>query len=75
MLNKTSLGDQIVTVNFHGLKTHGERVKTPRPDNTVVASCQSQGSHALKYTLLYGVFDSKWDHNLLNEHHAVLKKT
>ena len=21
------------------------------------------------------IFDSKWDHNLLNEHHAVLKKT
>ena len=41
----------------------------------LVATCQSQGSHALKHTLLYVLFDSKWDHNVLNEHHAVLKKT
>uniref|UniRef100_A0A8C4GYL5 Ig-like domain-containing protein n=1 Tax=Dicentrarchus labrax TaxID=13489 RepID=A0A8C4GYL5_DICLA len=38
-------------------------------------SCQSQGSPALKHTLLYGLFYSKWDHQLLNEHHAVWKKT
>ena len=25
--------------------------------------------------LLYGLFDSEWDPNLQNEHHAVLKKT
>ena len=41
----------------------------------VVASCQSAGSPTLKHPLLYGLFDAKWDHNLLNEHHAVLKKT
>ena len=83
MLNKTLLGDQNVTINFHELKTHCERVKvvrrktqtTPRPDNAVVVTCQSQGSPALKHPLLYGLFDSKWDHYLLNEHHAVLKKT
>ena len=72
-----------MTINFHEVKTHCERVKvvktktrtTPRPDNAVVATCQSQGSPALKHPLLYGLSDSKWDHNLLNEHHAVLKKT
>ena len=31
--------------------------------------------HALKHTLLYCLFDSKWDHNLQNKHHAVLEKT
>ncbi len=41
----------------------------------VVVTCQSQVSPALKHTLLYRLFYSKLDHNLLNEHHAVLKKT
>ena len=41
----------------------------------LVATCQSQGSPALKYTLLYCLFLNKWDHNLQNEHHAVFKKT
>ena len=31
----------------------------------MVVTCQSQGSHTLKHTLLYGLFYSKWDHNLL----------
>ena len=48
---------------------------TPRLDNAVAATCQSQGNHALKHTLLNGLLDSKWDHNLLNENHAVLNRT
>ena len=32
----------------------------------VVVTCQSQGSHALKHTLLYHLFYCKWDHNLQN---------
>ena len=31
-------------------------------------------SHTLKHTLVYLLFDSKWDHNLENQHHAVVKK-
>ena len=63
-LNKTFSRDRKIIINFNELKTHCERVNmTPSPDN------------ALKHPLLYGLFDSKWDHNLLNEHHAVLKKT
>ncbi len=42
---------------------------------TMLATCQLQGSPALKHTLFYGLFYSKGDHNLLNEHHAVLTKT
>ena len=46
-------------------------------DNLIgmVAICQPQGSHALKPTLLYRVFYFKWEPNLQNENHAVLKKT
>ena len=40
----------------------------------VIVTCQSQGSHTLKHTLLC-LFYSKWDHNLQSEHDAVLKKT
>lgn len=36
---------------------------------------QSEGSHVLKCSLLYCLFFSKWDLDLLNEQHAVLKKT
>ena len=37
----------------------------------VVATCQSQCSHALKHTLLY----CQIQNNLQNKHHDVLKKT
>lgn len=38
-----------------------------------VVTCQSQGDHSLEYALLlYGLFLSEWEHNLLNEHHVVL---
>lgn len=55
----------------------GNRVK---PERTLIGSdwgpkktgCQS-GSHALKHTLLYISCYFKWDHTLLNEHHAVLR--
>lgn len=38
--------------------------------NAVLATCQSQGGLALKYTLLHRLFYSKLDHRLLNEHHV-----
>lgn len=41
---------------------------------TCRGSDQSQGRHTLKHALLY-VYHSKWDHNLQNDHHAVLRKT
>lgn len=38
-----------------------------------MVTCQSQDDHALEYALLlYGLFLSEWEHNLLNEHHVVL---
>jgi len=68
------IADQNATISFHELKTQWKG-STPRADDAVVATCQSQSSPALKNTLLYGLFDSKWDHHLQNKHHAVLKKT
>ena len=65
--DKTILGDQNVTINFDELKIACEIVGAtsilcesevkpwlPYIINIVamVATCQSQGSHALKYTLL-----------------------
>lgn len=41
----------------------------------LVATCQTQGGHLLKQTLLYGLFYSKQDRNLRIEHRAVVKKT
>lgn len=41
----------------------------------VVATHLSQGSHNLNNILLYSLFLSKWGHDLLNGHHAVMKKT
>ena len=81
---------QNVTVNFHELKTHCEiAAATPTLSESgvtpwiryvinvvaIVATCQLQHSHTLKHMLLYHLFYSKWDHDLQNEHHAVLKKT
>ena len=40
----------------------------------ILATCQCQGCHALRHTLLYRLFNSKWDHNLQNKHHVVLKQ-
>jgi len=50
-------------MNFYNLQTQCERVNiviTLRPDNVLVAICQSLCSPALKQTLLYGLLDSKW---------------
>lgn len=44
-------------------------------DTALVATCQSQGSHARQHTLLYHLLHFKLEHHLQNEHHAVLKKT
>ena len=90
-LNKTFLDDQNVPINFHEMITHCERVKVVKAFIQVFwfvrliytscrlfvtpPDCVKALRHALKHTLLYGLSDSKWDHNLLKEHHAVLKKT
>lgn len=44
-------------------------------EHAVVASCQSQGTYALKHTLLCSQVFSKQDHGLQNEQHAALKIT
>ena len=38
----------------------------------VLATCQSQGVHCPKADLLYNLFQSKWGHNLQNEHQTEL---
>lgn len=42
--------------------------------HAMVVTCKSQGSHALKQTLLYCLYYPKWNHNVQNGHCSVLKK-
>ena len=38
------------------------------------STCQSNGSHTQKDTLVHHLYYSQWNHNLLDKHHAVLEK-
>lgn len=42
-------------------------------ENARIVTCQSQDGHALKHTMLYCLINLKWDYDLRNYHHAVLK--
>lgn len=77
--------------NFHDLKTHCERFLQEIRDNTrPLRSCLFECTKcrgctllclcpdlqiSLQQTLLYCLLRSNWDHNWINQHHAVLKNT
>lgn len=69
-IGPSTVNNQFMKTTICGLQRSDVEVQ----NEALLGTCQSQCSTALRPTLRYGLFYSKWDHNLPNEQCGVLKK-